>query len=80
MPSMTTNKPTDSSLETLLRQLQENIPSASLGFPPPEEMHRLRTKFQAAKVESWNRKAQEEADRMQRLKDRVRAMLRKDRP
>jgi hypothetical protein len=59
----------DNCAEDLLREVRKVIPTARLGFPPPEDVGRLRQKQHAAHVRRWNRLEAATKARFQKVKE-----------
>jgi hypothetical protein len=70
----------DTLAESLLREIRKTTPTACLGFPPPDELQRLRNSCQAAHILRMERLETEREARLQKLKQAALANLRKGRP
>lgn len=71
---------TDNLAETLLEEIRKTTPNAFLGFPPPEELERLRNERLAAHILRLEQDEGRERVRFLKLKQAALANLRKDRP
>lgn len=70
----------DGFAEGILASVRKTIPSASLGFPPREELERIRQRRQSTDRQRFERMIEEEDRRFRRLKETALANIGKVRP
>jgi hypothetical protein len=71
---------TDNLAETLLKEIRKTTPNAFLGFPPPEELERLRNERRAAHILQLEQEEGRERVRFLKLKQAALANIRRNRP
>ena len=75
----TTSTLNDGFAEEILASVRKTIPSASLGFPPREELERIRQRRRSIDRQRFKRMTEEEDRRFRQLKEAALATIRKDR-
>ncbi len=70
----------DLAAEELFRELRKTTPSASLGFPSPEELQRRRNERLESERSRLLHRQEAEDREFQRLKEAALSRIRKDRP
>ena len=68
------------SLKAILSELKKTTPAIRLGFPPPDELQRMRRERHDAQIQRLERLERERGVRLERLKQAALANIGKDRP
>ncbi len=68
------------SIETILGELKKTTPAIRLGFPPPDELQKMRRQRHDDQIQRLERLERERGVRLERLKQQALANIGKDRP
>jgi hypothetical protein len=74
------NEDVENTNEKIILELLKAIPEARRGFPPPDELDRIKRERHAAYIRRWERLERDKEGAFQELKRRALANLRKDNP